>query len=161
MTVPKPALLLAPLFLLLALAGCAELLTSGDGDALHRQRLAEARALWESRGPAAYRFDMDVICACIPTAQRTVRVSVSEGTATVEYIQRAGDEAPSTPPAAYQEFATVEKLFAAVEAAIARDQKVLQVGYDRTYGFPDRMNAVFSGNEQIVFFVGDFRPVTP
>lgn len=151
---------LAPLVLLLALAGCSELLGS-SGDDFQRRRLAEARALWESSGPASYGYEIDLLCACVPaTAQRTVRVTVADGASAVAYAQ-PDDGPPQAPPAAYQEFATVEKLFAAIEAAISRDQQLLQVSYDQRYGFPDRMNAVFARDDQVVFLVGNFLPAAP
>lgn len=152
---------LAPLVLLLALTGCADIL-GGGGDAFHRRKLAESRALWETRAVPSYRFDLDLVCACVPAgADRTVRITVEGDSSTVRFISSSATEQPGTPPAVYQSYASVEKLFTAVEDAISRDQDVLQVGYDREYGFPDRLNGIFSGGEQIAFAVSNFQAPAP
>ena len=147
---------LAPL-LLLVLAGCSDLLGTGSGDAMQRRRLAEARALWETRAPASYGYVLNLSCACVPDGpQQAVRVTVENGVARMEYV--TGDGSPS---AGYAAYASVPALFAAVDAAISRDVSVLQVGYDPVFGYPDRLNVVYAaGNEQVVFLITGFEVPT-
>jgi hypothetical protein len=153
------ARLFAPL-LLLAAAGCGDFLVgSRPGGEFQQRKLAENRALWESRGPASYQYTLDVVCDCIlQSLQQPVRVTVRDGVDSYEYVQR-DTASPVEAPAGFAHFTSVEKLFTRIEEWIPRRKILFQVWYDRDLGFPETMNVVFSGdrNEQIIVMVTDFR----
>jgi hypothetical protein len=150
----------APLLLLLVMmgvTGCADLLGGGGGDAFQRRKLAEARALWESRSAEAYQYDLDIVCACVPPEDLgTVRVTVSGTASTVEYIDtdRFGSQ---TPHPAYGDFDSIEALFDYIDTAIGRNRQLLQIRYHPDYGYPEQVNVIFSQTDQVIFTVTNFR----
>jgi hypothetical protein len=152
---------LAPLVVLLALAGCDRLVAGTDADAFLRQQLADQRGLWANEKPASYSYDIDVACTCIPaSAQRTVHVAVTPTATTVEYAD-PNTPAFDTPPLAYREFATAEKLFAQVEAALEEPRRSTVVAYDVAYAYPRQLNARFSDGTALVFQVSAFQAAAP
>jgi hypothetical protein len=152
---------LAPLAVLIALAGCDRLVAGTDAEAFHRQQLADARAVWATEKPASYSYDIDVVCGCIPaSAHRTVRVTVTPTATTIEYAD-PNTPAFDTPPLAYREFATAEKLFDQVEAALERPRRSTVVAYDVVYAHPRQLNARFSDGDLLVFQVSGFQAVEP
>ena len=150
----------APALLLAALAGCA----LGDDDGVQNQKLAEARTLWDRQDVGSYSYLLELECFCAPASQlEPVLVTVQNGAAT-SVVYWDDDPADRTPAPAelFAPYDTVEELFEIVEDAIRRDADVLQVGYDRDYGFPNVINVDYQagGSDQMLLFVTEFTPAT-
>lgn len=118
---------------LLALAGLAACSSAtGVDERLQQQRLALARARWDAREPAAYRFEVRYDCECLPEQLEWRVVEVRDGV--VASIRRLdGTEFTRTWGAP-----TVEDLFARIEDALASGARrlVVRVSYDSAFGFP-------------------------
>ena len=149
-----PVLLLAGL-----LAGCEN---PFDDDSFHTGELAQARSLWTTKNVASYSYMLELQCFC--EAAGTVRVRVTNGaTSGVFYMNSSGGDAAPAPAGRYDEYDSVEDLFAFIQDAIARDASVLQVSYEDIYGFPDLVNVDYSGrenNDQVLIIIRQFA-VTP
>lgn len=150
----------APVLLLATLAGC-EL---GDDDSFQRQKLGEARTLWDRKDVASYSYILELECFCAPASElEPVLVTVRNGT--VESLQYWDEDPADRTPASAATFGpydTVEELFALVEDAIDRDADLLQVGYDPEYGFPEVINVDYQsgGSDQKLLFITEFTPIT-
>lgn len=119
-----------PLALALALVGCAlgPLGPSGAaGD------LRAARAEWERQGIDSYRYTIRRSCECLPEATAPARVEVRGGR-TVSVVAAAGGR--QLRPEVFEQYDTVEELFAVIEEAIARDPYRFTARYDARLGYP-------------------------
>lgn len=147
-----PALLVATL-----LSGCL-----GDSDSLQRNKLNQARTLWDSKHVASYSYILELQCFCAPASQLSpVLVTVQNGAvASVQYWDEDPADRTPAPAGVFGPYDTVEELFDFVAEAIRQDADVLQVGYDAEYGFPNVVNVDFEsgGSEQLLFFVTQFTP---
>lgn len=150
----------APALLLATLAGC-EL---GDDDSFQNRKLAEARTLWDRKDVASYSYILELECFCAPAEQlQPVLVTVRNGAAaSVVYWDDNPANRPPAPAAIFGPYDTVEELFDMIEDAIDRDADLLQVGYDRDYGFPTVINVDYEagGSDQKLLFVTEFKPIT-
>ena len=126
--------------------------TSADSPA---QELAHAEATWKAHKPSAYEFTVDVQCYCpLADAAPTFRV-------------RNGAAAPVRPLDArvrrtYDDFSTVEKLFAVLRRHLARSPFKVAIQYDKTLGYP--VSAEIDGRQDVTddglsFHVTGFRAV--
>lgn len=151
----------APVLLLVA-AGCNDLI-GGDlgGPQRQREQLDQARAVWSANRPANYAYRLDVACTCFATpAADSVFVEVRGNTATMNSYE----DPDWTPPAAYQSFGTVERLFALIEERIqipTRQVRWRRIMYDGDVGNPVDVDILLTSGEQVVFRVSELREIVP
>ena len=128
---PRPLVHLLLALVAVVAAGCSG--ATGLSSRLQEQRLAAARARWESRKPPAYRFEVRYSeCECVPEFAEWRVVEVRDGM--VASVRRLdGSEYTRTWGAP-----TVEDLFARVEEALATPTRprTVEVAYDPRRGFP-------------------------
>lgn len=123
---PRSALTRAlPLCALIGVPGCAE-----PGDE-RLDRLNAAWALWNATAPADYRFDYRRSCFC-PDVEE-VRIGVADGI--VVRVTRLETLEP-LPAERNPEFPTIDALFVELDQLVRADPHVLDVEYDREFGFP-------------------------
>jgi hypothetical protein len=124
-------LLLAAASLALALGACG---LGPFGPAGPADELRAARAEWERRGIASYRYSISRSCGeCVPGADAPARVEVRDGrTVSVTAL------VPARPirPELFESFDTVEDLFATVEEVIAGRPYRFSASYDPRLGYP-------------------------
>ena len=147
-----PALLLATV-----LGGCL-----GNDDSFQRNKLNEARTLWDSKNLASYSYILELQCFCAPASQLSpVLVTVQNGAvASLQYWDEDPADRTPAPASIFGAYDTVDELFDFVGDAISQDADVLQVGYDPEFGFPSVVNVDYEngGSEQLLFFVTQFTP---
>jgi hypothetical protein len=150
-----------PVLLLSVLAGGCDL---GDDDSFQRDKLGQARTLWNTKDVASYSYILELQCFCAPASElRPVLVTVQNGTPTsLQYWDESPAKRTPAPASIFGPYDTVEELFDFVDETIDKDPQVLQVGYDKDYGFPNVVNVDFvdGGSEQLLFFVTEFK-LTP
>ena len=110
------------------ITGCREPTNTGA-------QLTAALDRWERRGAGSYSVTVARYCECLPEWTGPVVVTVDAGIVSRHY-ERTGEPVPEQ-HAGY--FPTIEGLFAIIEEA-RRDRRQLVVRYDRTYGYPRRID---------------------
>ena len=119
-----------PLGLALALGACG---LGPFGPSSPADDLRAARAEWERQGISSYRYTVHRSCECLPEATAPARVEVRDGR-TVSVV--AATSARQVRPEAFEQYDTVEELFAVIEEAIARDPYRFSASYDERLGYP-------------------------
>ncbi len=152
--------MMLPVLLLSALGGC----DFANTDGFQRDKLSEARTLWNGKNVSSYSYVLELQCFCAPANQLLpVLVTVqNDAVASVLYWDEDPDERTPAPASVFGPYDTVEELFDFIGDAINQDADVLQVGYDPEYGFPSVVNVDYEsgGNEQLLFFVTQFTPAS-
>lgn len=150
----------APALLLATLAGCE----FGDDDSFQNQKLAEARARWDSKDVASYSYILELECFCAPASElEPVLVTVQNGqVASLQYWDENPAQRTPAPASIFGPYDTIDELFELIADAIDRDADLLQVGYDPEYGFPAIINVDYQagGSDQKLLFVTEFEPAT-
>lgn len=118
-----------------------------DGSAA--RRLDAARERWTRHGTADYRFRVRLSCFCPQQAPGVITV-------------RHGR--PVHPAARYVPYATVPRLFAVVDRAIASRAHLLRVRYDRATGYPRQITIdpnVMIADEELAITADRLRRLGP
>lgn len=120
-----------------------------------RRMLDEHRRLWQEQNAANYTFTLRVICFCPVDATTPVNIVVSNCDASeITYVGTT----TIVEERYFEDYDTVEKLFAVIEDALKQDVHSLQVEYDRIYGYPVRIDIDYietAVDEEISFSVSN------
>lgn len=113
-------------------------------------------ALWEAQGIENYRFTLERNCFCLTEATRPTVIQVRDGKA-VAFTY--ADDGTSADPLYFQNYSTVEELFAVLEQAQAENPVRFDVTYDTETGIPTDVAIDISemmADEEIFFTVTNF-----
>lgn len=115
------------------------------------ERLASARALWESAAASDYRYGYEKHCECYRDAPPVTVVTVAGGT--IERVFHRHDDSEREVPAregSLDLYWTIDDLFDKLAGAYAREA-VVRVDYDPVRGYPQTLyidyDPTFSGDE--------------
>lgn len=134
---PRPCrrpLLIAPLVLLVPLAGCA------DGPfGPERDELRDNLRRWQSRAPASYRYVYEASCFCGPAPTEPVEVVVVDGEVRSVTSVATGEPARPALPGGDPdglEALTIQGLFAFLLESLEGDPASFRATYDAGLGYP-------------------------
>jgi hypothetical protein len=117
------------------------------------------QALWESQAVNDYRYTIQVGCFCITDLTRPVTIEVQDGeVASVTYV----DDGSAADPLLFEQYNSIDKVFAIIADAEAQDPVRLDVTYDETYGVPLSVNIDISeqiADEELYLTLSGFEPI--
>jgi hypothetical protein len=142
---------------LIALVGTIAMMVFAfiSSNAIGTNRLASARALWESSKPASYLYTVQISCFCPAEYTQPVQIQVQNGF----YFDSVGSIAPVSENYLAQ-YGSVEELFGMIEAAYEQGADMVKVEYDPTYGVPLRVSIDYikeAIDDEISLTVSDFK----
>ena len=122
----------------LILAGCAAM-----GSALGTQsEIEQNKEKWQDAGISHYRFHLLVGCFCIFREDMPLIIEVQDGqVVSMEY--QSGKEIDASLMDLFNKYATIDRIFAEVEAGLNGAADNVVVKYDPTYGFPTEVTIDF------------------
>ena len=95
------------------------------------------RQTWQDSGIAYYRFSLNIGCFCAFRNQMPISVEVQNGDI-ISMTYPDGTLVAETDPnfEFFSKHATIDRLFAELEAGLAGDAEEVTVTYDSVHGFP-------------------------
>ena len=140
------------LFLALALAACSAL---GQSDFSRNQQK------WQDADVSHYRFHLFISCFCIFTQDMPLVIEVKDGeVVSMEY--QNGNPIDEGSRELFNKYATIDRLFSELEAALGGEAEEVTVKYDSTHGFPVELNIDFikqAADDELYLTVSDFEPL--
>lgn len=124
--------------LTLALAGCAAM-----GSAMGNQsEIEQNQEKWQDAGISHYRYNLFISCFCVFVENMPLVIEVQDGEVVSMEFQNGKEIDPSLLEL-FGKYATIDRVFAELEAGLngAADEVVAQ--YDPTYGFPTEVTIDF------------------
>ena len=125
-------------FMTLALAAC-----TAAGNAMGSQsEIEQNKEKWENANISHYRYHLSITCFCVFSQDMPLIIEVQDGeVVSMEY--QSGNEIDATSRELFEKYATIDRLFAELEADIngAADEVIAK--YDATYGFPTEVTIDF------------------
>ena len=119
------------IFLTLALAAC-----TAAGNAMGSQsEIEQNKEKWQNANISHYRYHLFISCFCVFTQDMPLIIEVQGGEiVSMEY--QSGNEIDATNRELFEKYATIDRLFAELEAGLngAADEVIAK--YDPTHGFP-------------------------
>ena len=149
----KAKTILIIVFIIFSSSGCLH--SDDDKTKQYQAALDRNITLWNNGGISSYTYTWNVYCFCLP--QDDIIVTVTSGTISGAFYSPSG-----TSLTAYEitRLFTIEDLFDRIQEAIDSRVALLQVTYNRDYGYPesiyiDRLeNAV---DEEVTYSVSNFQ----
>ena len=113
---------------------------------------------WLSHAVTDYQIEMQKLCFCAPDAVRLMIFEVSHDEITsVRYADTGEDVDPSL----YNQYNTIEGLFALVEQALAKDPEYLSIAYNDDYGYIKELTIDYQENiadDEITIIASNMKP---
>lgn len=114
----------------LILTACASANALGN-----KSEIEQNKDKWQNAGISHYRFNVAISCFCIFSQDMPLVIEVQDGKVISMAFQNGKEIDPSFTEL-FNKYATVDKIFAEIEAAQNGGADSVVVKYDATYGFP-------------------------
>lgn len=138
----------------LILAGCAAM-----GNALGNQsEIEQNKDKWQDAGISHYRYNLFISCFCIFVENMPLVIEVQDGEVlSMEY--QNGNEIDPSLLELFNKYATIDRIFAEVEAGLNGAADNVVVKYDPTYGFPTEVTIDVeeqAADDELYLTISDF-----
>ena len=138
----------------LVLAGCAAM-----GSAMGNQsEIEQNKEKWQDAGISHYRYNLFISCFCIFVENMPLVIEVQDGqVVSMEY--QNGNEIDPSLLELFEKYATVDRIFAEVEAGLNGAADNVVVTYDPTYGFPTEVTIDVeqqAADDELYLTISDF-----
>ena len=121
----------------------------------------QAYETWQNADISHYRFELTYSCFCAFTADMPLIIEVQDGeVVSMEY--KSGNEINPASEELFQQYATIDRIFAELEKALNGGADNVTVTYDETYGFPTQLNLDFieeAADEEVYLTISNFEPL--
>ena len=138
----------------LILAGCAAM-----GSALGNQsEIEQNKEKWQDAGISHYRYNLFISCFCVFTEDMPLIIEVQDGKVVSMEFQ-SGKEIDPSLQELFDKYATIDRIFAEVEAGLNGGADNVVVKYDPTYGFPTEVTIDFeqqAADDEIYLTLSNF-----
>ena len=122
----------------LVLAGCAAM-----GSALGSQsEIEQNKEKWQDANISHYRYELFISCFCAFNEDMPLLIEVQDGEVVSMEFQ-SGKEIDPSLHELFDKYATIDRLFAELEADLNGAADKVVVEYDPTYGFPTKADIDF------------------
>jgi hypothetical protein len=138
----------------LVLAGCAAM-----GSAMGNQsEIEQNQEKWQDAGISHYRYNLFISCFCIFVENMPLVIEVQDGqVVSMEY--QNGNEIDPSLLELFEKYATIDRIFAEVEAGLNGAADNVVVTYDPTYGFPTEVTIDVeqqAADDELYLTISDF-----
>jgi hypothetical protein len=123
-----------------------------------QSEIEQNRGKWQDASISHYRFNLFVGCFCVFSQDMPLVIEVQEGqVVSMEY--ESGKEIDANNRELFEKYATIDRIFAELEADLngAADEVVAE--YDPTLGFPTQANIDFikeAADDELYLTISDF-----
>ncbi|HUF00028.1 MAG TPA: DUF6174 domain-containing protein [Anaerolineales bacterium] len=113
------------------------------GNALGSQsEIEQNKEKWQDANISHYRYYLSISCFCIFSQDMPLVIEVQDGEiVSMEY--QSGKEIDPANLELFEKYATIDRLFAELEADMNGEADKVMVEYDSTYGFPTQVTIDF------------------
>ena len=115
----------------LVLAACSAV----AGAAGNQSEIEQNKEKWQDQGISHYRYNLHISCFCVFVENMPLVIEVQDGEVVSMEFQNGSEIDPSLFEM-FERYATIDRVFAEVEAGLNGAADNVVVKYDPTYGFP-------------------------
>ena len=130
-------LLLIFTLMTIVLTACAAGVASGS-----QTEIGQNREKWQNTNVSHYRYHLSISCFCVFSQDMPLIIEVQDGEVVSMEFQ-SGNEIDPSLHETFDKYATIDRLFAELEADINGAADVVTATYDETYGFPKEVTIDF------------------
>ena len=138
----------------LVLAACTAV-----GNAMGDQsEIEQNKEKWQDANISHYRYNLHISCFCVFVENMPLVIEVQDGeVVSMEYHN--GNEIDPSLLELFDKYATIDRLFAEIEAGLNGAADKMTVEYDATYGFPTKADFDFEEmaiDDELYLSISDF-----
>lgn len=115
----------------IVLTACAAGVASGS-----QTEIGQNKEKWENANISHYRYNLHISCFCIFVENMPLVIEVQDGEVISMEFQNGAEIDPAIRQDLFDKYATIDRLFAELEAGQNGAADEVTVKYDPTYGFP-------------------------
>ncbi|HEY3474256.1 MAG TPA: DUF6174 domain-containing protein [Anaerolineales bacterium] len=138
----------------LVLAACTAV-----GSAMGSQsEIEQNKEKWQDQGISHYRYNLHISCFCVFVENMPLVIEVQDGEVVSMEFQNGAEIDPSLHEL-FDKYATIDRLFAEIEAGLNGAADKVTVEYDATYGFPTKADFDFEEmaiDDELYLTISDF-----
>ena len=138
----------------LVLAACTAV-----GSAMGSQsEIEQNKEKWQDQGISHYRYSLHISCFCVFVENMPLVIEVQDGEVVSMEFQNGAEIDPSLHEL-FDKYATIDRLFAEIEAGLNGAADKVTVEYDPTYGFPTKADLDFEEmaiDDELYLTISDF-----
>jgi hypothetical protein len=123
-----------------------------------RSEIEQNKEKWEQANISHYRYHVSITCFCIFSQDMPLIIEVEDGEVVSMEFQ-SGNEIDATNREFFEKYATVDRLFAELEAGSNGAADEVTVKYDPTYGFPTESTLDFikeAADDELYLTISNF-----
>ncbi|HEY3477108.1 MAG TPA: DUF6174 domain-containing protein [Anaerolineales bacterium] len=122
----------------LVLSACAAAAVSGS-----QTEIGQNKDKWQDANISHYRYELFISCFCAFNEDMPLIIEVQDGKVVSMEFQSGNEIDPSLRADLFDKYATIDGLFAELEAAQNGAADKVTIEYDATYGFPTKADIDF------------------
>jgi hypothetical protein len=141
----------------LVLAAC----TAAGNVMGNQSEIEQNQEKWENANISHYRYHLSITCFCIFSQDMPLIVEVQDGEVVSMEFQ-SGNEIDPESRKLFEKYATIDRLFAELEANLNGAAAEVTVQYDPTYGFPTEVTLDFvkeAADDELYLSLSNFEPL--
>ena len=139
----------------LVLAACTAI-----GSAMgNSSEIEQNKEKWQDQGISHYRYNLFISCFCVFTEDMPLIIEVQDGKVVSMEFESGKEIDPSLQADLFDKYATIDRLFAELEADINGAADSVTAKYDETYGFPTEVTIDFvqeATDDELYLTISDF-----
>ena len=116
----------------LVLADCSAV----AGAAGNQSEIEQNKEKWQDANIPHYRYNLHISCFCIFVENMPLIIEVQDGEVVSMEFENGAEIDPAIGQDLFDKYATIDRIFAEVEAGLNDTADNVVVKYDPTYGFP-------------------------
>lgn len=139
----------------LVLAACSAI----AGAAGNQSEIEQNKEKWQDANISHYRYRLHISCFCVFVENMPLVIEVQDGEVVSMEFQNGVEIDPAIRQDLFDKYATIDRLFAELEAGLNGAADKVTVEYDATYGFPTRADIDFieeAIDDELYLSISDF-----
>lgn len=139
----------------LVLAACTAL----AGAAGDQSEIEQNKEKWQDANPSHYRYNLHISCFCVFVENMPLVIEVQDGEVVSMEFENGAEIDPSIRQDLFDKYATMDRIFAELEADLDGAADKVTIEYDATYGFPTKADIDFveeAIDDELYLSISDF-----
>jgi hypothetical protein len=124
-----------------------------------QSEIEQNKEKWQDQGISHYRYNLHISCFCVFVENMPLVIEVQDGEVVSMEFQNGSEIDPAIRQDLFEKYATLDRIFAELEADLSGAADKVTVEYDPTYGFPTKADIDFieeAIDDELYLTISDF-----
>lgn len=139
----------------LVLAACSAV----AGASGNQSEIEQNKEKWQDANISHYRYNLHLSCFCVFVENMPLVIEVQDGEVVSMEFENGAEIDPAIRQELFDKYATIDRIFAELEAGLNGAADKVTIEYDATYGFPTKADIDFveeAIDDELYLSISDF-----